>query len=62
MYCKILKDYDTLCFNNRFCFIFIPVFMIWSFVMLADLPMDVMTDSVMSIFVFSRTYYRTIGN
>ena len=41
---------------------FIPVFMVWEFVMLADLPMYVLTYSVMPVFIFSRTYYRAAGN
>ena len=62
IYCEIPKDCGAICINNRFWFMFIPVFMVWGFVMSADLPMDVLTDSVMSVFIFSRTYYRTAGN
>ena len=62
MYCETRKDCDTLSFNNRLWFMFIPVFMVWGSVMLADLPIDVLTDSVMSVFIFSRTYYRTARN
>ena len=50
MYCEIPKDCGALCFKNRFWFMFIPVFMTWGFVMLADLTMGVLTDSVMSFF------------
>ena len=39
MYCKIPEDFGTLCFDSRFWFMFIPVFMVWGFVMFADLPM-----------------------
>ena len=34
---------------------FIPVGMVWGFVMLIDLPMNVLTDSVMSVIIFSRS-------
>ena len=34
---------------------FIPVGMVWGFVMLIDLPMNVLANSVMSVFIFSRT-------
>ena len=62
MYCKIPKDGGTFFFNNRFCFMFIPVFIVWGFVMLADLPIDVLNDFVMSVVIVSRTYYSTAGN
>ena len=61
IYYEIPKDCGALCFSNRFCFMLIPVFMVWGFVMLADFPVDVLTQSAMSVFIYSRTYYSTSG-
>ena len=55
MHCKISKDCGTL-FQQQVLVYVQTSFMVCGFPMLADLPMDVLTDSVMSIFIFSRTW------
>ena len=54
MYCKLPKNTGTLCFNNRLWFIFIPAFMVWGFVILANLQMQIMINCIMS-FLYSVT-------
>ena len=61
MHCKIPKDCGTLCQQQVLVSIHTS-FMVWDFAMLVDVPMDVFTDSLMSVSTACTTGYWTVGN
>ena len=60
VYCKVLHYMlYVICFKSRLCFVFLPVFFMYCILLMADIPVYVLSNCVISVLEFSGTYYMT---